>query len=464
MKLLEVWDFVLSPIYIFILYLLAKRYAISKQKLEPHYKYFANGMLAKMLGGVMLCFIYVYYYRGGDTTQYFQSSVCLNKLFFRHSDSFWRIIFGGEILFEYGNFDSITGYPEFVRDIQSWQVVRFTTLFTFIGLRCYVLTTILLAATAYYGIWQLYKVFIYYFPERSKNISIAILFMPSVLFWGSGILKDTYTLSAAGIVTYSFHQFFILKKNRTSAFIIGFFAASLILKIKPYIFLGLVPGAILWISFERIKKITSSTLKLLIGPVILLLSIGLFSFGFRQISSGLGQYSSVDNILNKASATQKDLKQEYNKGNSFDIGEFDASIGGVLKKFPVAVFAGLYRPTVLDVKNVVMLIAAVENSYMLYLLLSTLYKAGTRQFYKIISGEPIIFFSLIFSLFFAFSVGLTTANFGALVRYKIPAVPFYMAAMFIIQYKEKKLVNPYKQSVRKGTYMSDRENKFKSKV
>jgi hypothetical protein len=72
---------------------------------------------------------------------------------------------------------------------------------------------------------------------------------------------------------------------------------------------------------------------------------------------------------------------------------------------------------------------------MLYLLLSTIYASGIVNFYKTISGEPIIFFSIIFSVFFAFSVGLTTSNFGALVRYKIPAVPFYIAAMMIIKSK-----------------------------
>ena len=47
-------------------------------------------------------------------------------------------------------------------------------------------------------------------------------------------------------------------------------------------------------------------------------------------------------------------------------------------------------------------------------------------------------FSVFFSLFFSFSVGLTTSNFGSLVRYKIPAIPFYVASLFIIHYTYKK--------------------------
>jgi hypothetical protein len=40
-------------------------------------------------------------------------------------------------------------------------------------------------------------------------------------------------------------------------------------------------------------------------------------------------------------------------------------------------------------------------------------------------------------VFFAFSVGLTTSNFGALVRYKIPAVPFYLSAILILYQRSK---------------------------
>jgi len=460
MKLLEIWDFVLSPIYIFIIYQIAKARGIRKQKTEPYYKYFAPGILAKMLGGVCLCLIYTLYYGGGDTNAYHDASVCMNKLFFRNNACFWRLTFGALPYLEYSNFDASTGFPDYWRDVQSWQVIRWTCFFEFLGFRCYILTTIVLAAFTYFGIWRLYKVFMYYFPELDRQIAIAILFVPSVLFWGSGILKDTYTLSAAGLLTYCFHQVFILKKNRARGIFMAILASSLILKIKPYIFLGLVPGALLWISSQRIKDIKSPMVKILIAPVIFGFSIVLASVGFGQIKGDLGQYSSVDNILQKATATQKDLKQDYNKGNSFDIGEFDASISGIIKKLPVAIFAGLYRPTLLDVRNIVMLLAALENSVMLFILIRTVYRSGIRHFYSMVAGEPIVFFSLIFSAFFAFSVGLTTSNFGSLVRYKIPAVPFYFAAMLIIQDKEKKTENKFKTSTRKGNFERDREKKL----
>jgi hypothetical protein len=37
-------------------------------------------------------------------------------------------------------------------------------------------------------------------------------------------------------------------------------------------------------------------------------------------------------------------------------------------------------------------------------------------------------------LFFAFAVGLSTSNFGSLVRYKIPAIPFFVASLMITNF------------------------------
>jgi len=43
------------------------------------------------------------------------------------------------------------------------------------------------------------------------------------------------------------------------------------------------------------------------------------------------------------------------------------------------------------------------------------------------------FFSIVFALF----VGASTLNFGTLVRYKIPCLPFYAISLFLIYEKVK---------------------------
>jgi hypothetical protein len=214
-------------------------------------------------------------------------------------------------------------------------------------------------------------------------------------------------------------------------------SALLILQMKPYIFIALVPGALIWFSFDKIQTITNPVVKFFIAPLIISTILGIGSLALSSISDSFGQYSSIDKIVDKAIVTQTDLKMEYNKGNSFDIGEFDGSAGSIGRKFPLATFAGLFFPQLWQVKNPVMLLAALENSFLLVLTLMVLFKVGPRKIYTQVSKEPLLIFSVVFSIFFAFSVGLTTSNFGALVRYKIPAVPFYLSAMLILYQRNK---------------------------
>ena len=247
---------------------------------------------------------------------------------------------------------------------------------------------------------------------------------------------------AACWFTYSFYKVFVKPERITANVIMMVIMAYLLIKIKPYIFIALMPGALLWLSVERVKRINNWLLKILAGPFFIVFISTMGYFLLNSLSSGLGQYSSAQNVLMKAQSTQIDLKQGYYGGNSFDIGEFDASVSGALAKFPTAIVAGLFRPFLWESKNLVMVIAALENSVLMFLSIFLLFKLGIYRFYKVIAREPILFFSIIFSLFFAFSVGLTTANFGAMVRYKIPAIPFYLSSLLIINdfYRKKRKV------------------------
>jgi hypothetical protein len=46
--------------------------------------------------------------------------------------------------------------------------------------------------------------------------------------------------------------------------------------------------------------------------------------------------------------------------------------------------------------------------------------------------NPTVAFCLGFSLIFAFAVGVSTYNFGTLVRYKIPMLPFFIIALILV--------------------------------
>ncbi len=105
---------------------------------------------------------------------------------------------------------------------------------------------------------------------------------------------------------------------------------------------------------------------------------------------------------------------------------------------PLAINAALFRPYITEARNVMMMVSGLENLFILLFTLYVLYKVKIIGIFKYFNKNSLLTFSLIFSLFFAFAVGISTSNFGSLVRYRIPLLPFYVSSLIIIRYLYEK--------------------------
>lgn len=432
-------DFALLPLYFVAIYFIAnaiKSRNISKSK---DYDFFVKGIMVKCLGALVFCLIYSKYYKGGDTTSYFDGAYRIMKLAFFDFDQFVKILLddrGPDLFRSLSNYNLCC--PEFINDKNSFSVIRFTAPLALIGSFSYYNTTIVLAAISFSGPWKLFRLFSSYYPEAQKQIAIAILYVPSVLFWGSGILKDTYTFSAACWFTWSIYQIFIKRESLVKNVIILLISSWLIISIKPYIFVSLLPGTLIWISFKRISSIKNGLLKAIFAPTILLAGFLTISIVMSSLSDKLGSFSDIDKAAKRAQETNEDLKRDIYGKNSFDLGKFDGSPASLARIFPLAIFAGLFRPFVWEANNIVMLLSALENAFLLFVFLKTLFLSRVFKFFSFVFSDPLLLFCFLFSIFFAGSVGIATSNFGALVRYKIPCIPFFLSSLYIIQYKLRK--------------------------
>ncbi|HXB41976.1 MAG TPA: hypothetical protein VNZ49_15650 [Bacteroidia bacterium] len=436
---LSIFDVLLPPIYIFIAWFVTNY--IQKKNLysNPEYKYFKAALLAKIGGAMALGLVYFFYYKGGDTINYFESSRAYINLFFENKSDFIHGWFGNiKDNSDYSFFNDNTGYPVYHhKDVNSFFVVRLLIPIMAVSLNSYFACAVVTGILSFTGVWKLYKTFIEEFPSLKKELAIAILFIPSCIFWGSGIMKDSFTLSAVGWFTYSFYYFFIKKKRKAIYFIQIVIAAFIILSIKPYIFFALLPGSILWLSNQQIKKIENATLRFMVAPFFLFLGGFIAYLSLINMGDSLGIYK-LDTVLDRAVIVQKDMKADYYGGNTYDIGDFDASTADIATKAPMAIFSGIFRPGLWDVKNLVMFISSLENTYLLVLTVFLLIRLKVFGFFLLVRKHPMLLFAMLFSLFFAFSVGLTVANFGSLVRLRIPELPFFVSGLFILRHLYEK--------------------------
>ncbi len=405
---------------------------------EPEYKYYVWGFYAKFFGVIFFLLIYYYFYNGGDTLRYFESSMSMANLFYKNPSSYFSVLFSPPTEEARSYFDFYTGFPyEYIfEDTKTYLVVKLISPLTIITGKSYLITSVLISYFTYQGIWKLYQLFYRYYPKLHFQLAIAILFLPSAIFWGSGVLKDSFTLMGTCIFTYQMHEIFILKKHKVNNYISLTIFSLIILGIKPYIFMLLFPGALFWIFYERISKFRKSSIAFLFIPIIIIF-IGVFSvLFFSMLGDSLDKFS-VEKALNTASVTQNDLKQEYYEGKSFDIGNFDGTPSSALRLFPSATIAGMIRPFLWEADSPFMILSAMENILIIYLIFKLILLYKPKRILSIIYNNPLPMFCMLFSLLFSFMLGITTSNYGALMRFKIPMLPFLISGLYILNYLAK---------------------------
>ncbi|MFM9027667.1 MAG: hypothetical protein ACKOQ6_06695, partial [Bacteroidota bacterium] len=357
-------DIIVPPIFLAIFYFLAQRIVKTHIEKEPYYRFFIPGLFIKLFGGLTLCLIYIFYFKGGDTLFYYNDGVVLSKLFLKDPWQAIRFTFkplDPDIWFA---MDDTTGWLLYSYDARAMMVDKLTWPISFLSFNSYIATTFLLNFILYFSIWRLFKMFVYEIPGIERQFAFAILFIPSVIFWGSGLLKDSITFACVAQYTASFHHLIKIKTKKTSNFFGLIFSSFLLLNIKPYIFFALLPGTSLWFIGYRTSQIKNQLLRTSLIPIVIVISTLSGYLMLRVIGDTLGEFS-VNRVFDKAVVTQQDLKQDYYQGSSFDIGEIDPSISGMLSKAPKAINAALFRPYIWESNNTAMLISGLENLILL---------------------------------------------------------------------------------------------------
>lgn len=432
----------LTILYLIIFFLLAKFISRIKYDDKKTRKIFILAFCIKIIGGISFGLIYDYYYDWrGDAFYYFINANRLGDEILKYPVIYFKHLFGFITKDNIGLLPSDVNYIPRFSDTQVYAVHRFLSPFAILGLRNYYATSIVLNFFLFLINWKFFSFLIKLFPDRKKLITIAVLFIPSVLFWSSGLGKDAFTLSFALLFIVGFYNlFFKFKINFWNIFYL-MFSAYIILALKPYILYSLLISIVIWLGFSYLQRVKNRILRVFVFP-ILMLSLGFTGlYVFSTISSSVGgAYKDVDSMLSKATIAQQDLKQEYYKGSAFDIGDYDASIEGAMSVTPAAIMAGLFRPFVWEARSAVVLLSGLENFVLLLLTLYLLFVVGIKRVVSSVAKNPFLIFCLVFSLSMAMGIGLSTSNFGALVRFKIPLVPFFVMFLLFIRedYKKEK--------------------------
>lgn len=431
---MELRDLIITPVVAMLIYIMA--YLIRPYATDAvNRKYFFPALSVKIIGAIALGVIYQFYYNGGDTYNFHThgSRHIWEAFIDSPGQGLDMMLSGGE---HDGSFYKYSSQILFFTDPSAYFIIRLAAFFDFFTFSTYSATALCFAVLSFAGMWMFFLTFYRRYPDLHRQLAIASFFIPSVFFWGSGLLKDTLMMACLGVVTYEIDQLFFQKKVTFVHILLFVVSLWCIFSVKKFILQAFLPAALVWIYLGNLNMIRSVAIKILIFPILVVLSIFSIYYSVVKVGEGDRRYA-VENIAKTAKITAYDIRFQTGRdaGSGYTLGELDGSFGSMLRLAPQAINVSLYRPYLWEVNNPLMLLSAMES--LVFLILSLIlifrYRLGILKSFR----NPDVSFSFIFSIILAFAVGVSSFNFGTLVRYKIPLLPFYALAMILIYYENK---------------------------
>ncbi len=442
--------------------------------------------LLKIGAGISLFLIYTHHYSGGDMNAFFEDGNKLFNLLINDSQHFKHILLNGDALSELKTWNA--SFEETLYN-DSRTMVLLNLVFRFFSFGNFYVHIIFMCFLSLIGLIGIYRTFQGYFKGSTKLLFCILFLLPSVLFWSSGVLKEGLVFFGLGMLLYSTNCGLATQYNSRTISLMGL-SIGLLLVIKFYIFLALLPGLLanFWIAhssnrFTFLKYSCSvfvflfftallSLIKPAYNPIKLIVNKQAKSEGVAQggvfalnnhFFVRIG-YNQRDQLLIPANSNTfkiklnssydqweiKNLKGPVRIVNSTDTSLFklvytvvppnysmaplklQPTISSLLINTPIAIYRTLTTPIEFSTNNWLQLLASLENIVYLFsiLLMIVCFKIPDRN-------NPMLYFCLIFTIIIFMLAGLTTPIIGALLRYRTPVLPFMMIFIFMLTDKNK---------------------------
>ncbi|MBI1287646.1 MAG: hypothetical protein GC178_08720 [Flavobacteriales bacterium] len=456
-------------------------------------RWFQGAFVLKVLSGFLLYLIYTYYYTDRSTADiwkyYDDAMVMFSALPERPMDYLQMLIGWGA-----DNRERFTAYYDLM---SHWDkpyhygvandthlIIRFNAFVRLFSMGHYNVHNVVANFLGLIGLTGIFHFLRRMNPSKERWFFLGVFLMPGMMFWASGVLKEPLLLLGLGLLLLS-----VLRFSESGNFIKGIMLAGislwLLLSVKSYALLAIMPGIIGWRISSKWPKFHPA---LVFGGMYLLLFLGAVALEqvnpekgvaprlakkqieFYQLAEG-GTYVRVASgdtlyiqaedydaihfeadrddasLLKDVSAVAwQDAKQpnatekmlptgtefyvvlDYGRtGSTIDIPKLDDSIWSIVKASPAALMNALFRPFPWQIDSPFMLLSGLENLIVLLLILLAIILFDRNGL-----SSPTFYLAVGFAVVILLLTGLVTPVVGAIVRYKVPALPFLVCALIAL--------------------------------
>lgn len=371
-------------------------------------KFFLIGLfLTRLAAALIYGYILVYYYPLSDVAHFQTQGIQEFHLLFNHPYEYLTNIFQNHHSKGYGNF--LESSDSYWNDTRSNLIEKMLSIFDMFSGTNYFINTIFYNFLVFFGGVALYRVFINVFPSEKTALIVCIFLLPSAIFFSSAIHRDGLILLSLSMVIY--HLYFMMKTKTypIKKILITLFFLLLILLIRNFVFITIVPALVAWIVAQQKPRYAFQ----IFAGIYLFLGVLFFLSALLP---------NAYNLPAHVSSRQLEFsKLAKNGGSSININPLYPNFRSFINNLPQAFNHSFMRPYITEFLNFFYIPSGIEIIFYEILFLLFIFSRKRK-----IPNSPVIYFSVFFSGTMFLVIGYTIPIIGAIVRYRSIYFPLIM--------------------------------------
>ena len=312
-------------------------------------------------------------------------------------------------------------YLSLVDNRQAYRLVLVLALLLPLAGGCYYPLALMGGALGMAATWVLAQLLLRRAGHFDPVLLSAVVLSPSVLVWGSGVLKEPVVLAGLAAVFACANAIAHREPIRLGPLALALLlVAFLALRIKPYpmLLIGgvlLVWALLVW-STGRPSALRWALL-LALGGMFLVVALDYLPIALHEAASS------------RLYLLKTIRGQTGGAGSWVDIGVYDLSLWGALSKALEAAATTLFGPAPWSVRSPATALLAAESLTYVLATFALLLRIRWSQALTALRAQALIAALLIAALSYAAVLGLSVPNYGTLTRYRVVCIPLLLGAL-----------------------------------
>lgn len=374
-------------------------------------RYFWIGSFSKIVAGILVGCLYFFYYGEGDTIYFFYDAEFLSDVAKDDLAMYLRFLWSSPE--DHAFWQQLTFH-----EARSNFFVKFASIISLITGDNYWLIATYFSLLSFFGSWYLFQKLSHYFPSSTFASFVALLVFPSVVFWTSGFIKESVANAASMYVAAIFLTVWFKRRIRIYELALTFISLWLLWSVKYHYIALLVPVIATSLVFRFFIEPYFSTrrhLEYLIWSVIFILPILLVTLAHPNFQ--------LDVVMEVIVLNYEIFQDVSDQGDTIHFYDFKPEFTSFLVNAPIALWSGLFRPTLFDPVNALHFAAAIENLFVLTLTIVSF--RHIALFFKV-EERMLLWSLLVYVVLLCIGITFATPNFGTLSRYRVGYMPFFI--------------------------------------